>query len=193
MVPGAHVLPSVADRDKEIAQLDPPLEYSPGGDWRRLRLVEPRSHWWQGLSRGRLDNAIDTLIVDGANDRARLASYGEFEHQFNRAFAAGDESEQLLGVANPLFDYDPLERPVFFRLLAVQAVLYRALYRAGTRSEPDVTLDVVASWLRLDDELADEFARAGGASIHELQRATAAYLDRRVLPTSFPSPRSQST
>jgi hypothetical protein len=125
----------VFQRDKEIAQIDPCLRYIPGGDRRNLRRVDPRAHWLQGVSRGRLDNAIDMLLVEAGEDRVRLATFGQFEAAFERAFETGDDTEKILGVfSNPLFDYDPIQRPVFFRILAVQAVLYHALFESGTRS-----------------------------------------------------------
>jgi hypothetical protein len=177
-----------AQRDKEIARLTPALEYDPDvPDWRLRRIERPRVHWLQGITRGRLDNAIDLLVVaEGAHPR--LATFGEFERRFLHAAAAGGDDEKLLGVfANPLFDYSPNERPVFFRLLAVQAALYRALFRTGTRSEADIALGDVADWLRLDDDLVALFDQPGGESVIDLQHVTRSYLETYVL-SAFVAP-----
>jgi hypothetical protein len=171
-------------RDAAIARLRPAIAYEPDvRGWRVRRTECPSKHWWQGVTRGRLDNAIDILLVEDRDDHVRVATFGEFEARFKQATRDGGEDEKTLGVfANALFDYIPRDRPVYLRLLAIQAVIFRALLRTASRIDNADNLHEVIPWLRLDDELAVQFERTGGEPIDSLCRVTREYLQAYVIP-----------
>jgi hypothetical protein len=177
-----------SQRDGIIARLDPAIDYEPDvPNWRIRRSEDPRRRWWQGVTRGRLDTAIDLLLVDDQDGQVRVATFGEFEKRFKQAARDGGEEEQTLGVfANALFDYNPKNRPVYFRLLAIEAVIFRAVLRTGGRIDTAQTLPEVVPWLRLDGDLARQFEQAGGEPIERLRGVTDKYLELAVAPAFVP-------
>jgi hypothetical protein len=128
----SKIYASVKD-DFKLAGFPPenPLPYDPfAAGWRELRKTNPAKYWWQGLTMGRLENVLDMMTIRD-QDRAdeRLMSFGEFERLYLRIAAEGQAWERkALGVAaNPLYDFSPAGRPVYWRMLIVQARLYQAL------------------------------------------------------------------
>jgi hypothetical protein len=119
--------------DTRLAALSPPLPYDPfARDWRRLRAVEPAKYWWQGLTMGRLEGVLDALTgSDTATQTPRVATFGEFEELYDRIAASGTEMERknLAVATNAFLGFRPETRPVFWRVLIVQARLYQALMR----------------------------------------------------------------
>jgi hypothetical protein len=76
--------------DTGLANCDPPFVYNPAvKEWRKKRLENPREHWWQGLTRGRLDRAARLLIVR-ENGSARLMTFGEFEDLYEKTYKDSD-------------------------------------------------------------------------------------------------------
>jgi hypothetical protein len=64
-------------RDEELAQLGRRIDYEPRvAGWRMKRAENPAKHWWQGVTRGRLDNAIDLIVSEenGVASSRRLGS-----------------------------------------------------------------------------------------------------------------------
>jgi hypothetical protein len=125
----ARQLYSTFHHDDILASLSPVLQYDPRvSDWRTKRLEFPEKHWWQGLTRGRLDRVIE-IFITGDNMAKRLLTFGEFEDVYLTTYESCDRSRQkILGVAaNPLYGFTPFERPVFWRSLMVQAHLHHAL------------------------------------------------------------------
>lgn len=121
--------------DARVAEISG-LPYTPYvSGWREKRLVDPAQFRRQGLPLGRLDNAVDTLIVRGAADAntERIATFGEFEKQFGEV--TPDDVSGPIGAARDLFDgFNPGVRPVLWRILLAQFVLYKALLASITRS-----------------------------------------------------------
>jgi hypothetical protein len=115
----------------QLAQANPPLPYSPEADgWRRTRYENPPMRWLQGLSVDQLDARLRRfLIVDDIDGRPRLATREEFKAVFDRVLRDGTEAEQRgLGVlVNPLFGFTPTERPVYWRVLALQHEIYTTI------------------------------------------------------------------
>jgi hypothetical protein len=114
-----------------LAQADPALSYAPQADyWRRLRYENPPTYWLQGLSADQLrDRLRRFLIVDGIDRQQRLATREEFKAEFDRILRAGTEHDQRgLGVLiNPLPGFTPTNRPVYWRILALQYHLYNKI------------------------------------------------------------------
>jgi len=105
-------------------------------DWRRRRNEIPQTYWWQGLTMGRLEAVLDLLTVQSpGNPAERVISFGEFEQFYEQVLQNGQERDRktLAVAANALNGFRPSQRPVFCRMLLVQARLYQALLR--TRAE----------------------------------------------------------
>jgi hypothetical protein len=121
--------------DAALAAIPPLHPYDPlTEDWRRKRLNEPAIYWWQGMSRGRLDSAIDILIkIDEVTRRRQLVTFGEFESLYKQLYNSENrEHQKVIGIAaNAIYGFQPNERPIFWRLLLTQAHLHRALQRTN--------------------------------------------------------------
>ena len=114
-----------------LAAEEPTLEYSPEvGGWKQCRYDTPATTWMQGLRTDQLDERLERFMCTRTHaDTLRLATRSEFLSEFERVVAGGDESaKRLLGVlVNPLFGFTPSVRPVYWRILAAQSVLYARL------------------------------------------------------------------
>ncbi|EOD70227.1 hypothetical protein H480_02154 [Amycolatopsis vancoresmycina DSM 44592] len=113
--------------DYKIAAIPPALTYGPVVmGWREKRVAESATYWWQGLTRGRLDPAIETCIH---RDAGRLTTVAEFENRYLELFEAPQDSRsKSLGLfCNPLYNFRPEDRPVFWRMLMCQLLIYRRI------------------------------------------------------------------
>jgi hypothetical protein len=129
--------------DASLAACLPTLEYNPlVPGWRQKRLERPAIHWWQGLSPGRLDRAVRLFIVQEGQTQ-RLATFGEFEDMYVAAYEGSERSQQkLLGIAaNPIYGFNPSDRPVFARLIMVQVHLHVALRQAVPKDPTSLLTD----------------------------------------------------
>ena len=118
--------------DYEIATIAPAVRYDPVvSDWRAKRAAEQATYWWQGLTRGRLDPAVELCIH---RDAGRLTTTAEFESRYLELFdSPGDSRSKSLGLfCNPIYNFAPTDRPVFWRMLMCQLLIYR---RISLRSE----------------------------------------------------------
>jgi hypothetical protein len=128
-------------RDFELAAREPALAYEPDradpGRPERDRLLadDPAVYGRQGLYRGTLDVVVDALVsqpAPGSKDAAggveRCKTFGEFLAEFDDAgspvAAIRPELEELFG------GFHPRRRPVLWRLLVGQALLYDEFLRA---------------------------------------------------------------
>lgn len=122
-----------------IAQLDKPLPYSPYvPGWREKRAECPQQFRRQGLPLGRLNTALDFLHVTRPGDIDTVTSFGEFEPKFDELDTTDLRTGP--GAARDLFlDFDPATRPVLWRLLVTQALLYWCYQRVVFGEElPDL-------------------------------------------------------
>jgi hypothetical protein len=114
-----------------LARADPTLPYTPQADyWRRLRYQNPPTYWLQGLSMEQLRDRLHRfLIVNNLDRQQRLATREEFKAEFDRILQVGTEYEQrALGVLiNPLLGFTPIDRPVYWRVLALQHHAYNKI------------------------------------------------------------------
>lgn len=145
--------------DARLAAMAPTLKYEPfHPQWRELREVDPATYWWQGLRMGRLENILDLFTVSGPEPAGnRLCSFGEFEQLYERTLKEGDDrTRKTIAVAsNGLAAFRPENRPVYWRILIVQACLYQALLRVLRESARPIT---GADWMHLLRlEPADDF------------------------------------
>lgn len=126
-----------------LAEAAPALPYSPEAEnWRRLRYRDPPRYWLQGLSTQQLrDRVRRFLIVNGLDGQPRLATREEFKAEFDRILRAGTEHDRrALGVlVNPLPGFTPTDRPVYWRVLALQYDAYQRILRPGYTAPFDST------------------------------------------------------
>jgi hypothetical protein len=143
--------------DYKIAAIPPILTYDPVVPcWREKRAKEPAIYWWQGLTRGRLDPAIEICIH---RDAGRLTTFNEFENRYLELFELPQDSRsKSLGLfCNPLYNFRPEDRPVFWRMLMCQLLIYR---RLSLRSR--LSADIKASQrFGFDRQDIDALQRAG--------------------------------
>jgi len=117
----------------EIAGLSPAIIYSPRvGQWRSKRQVEPQKYWWQGLSQDRLEDAL-TEFIDAEQG---IVAKDTFIQRYDQLFSQGSHQEQqAIGLsANALYGFTPKTRPVFWRILVIQARLYNVILHTTQRS-----------------------------------------------------------
>jgi hypothetical protein len=120
----------------KLASIAPRFEYEPDcDDWLEKREQQPQKHWRQAVFMGRLDIAVEALIVR-ENEVWHCMSYGEFESIYR------DEKirEKFNAFADLFLDFHPRTRPVLWRVLIVQAHLYEALLRAR-ELQPSISHD----------------------------------------------------
>lgn len=168
--------------DYAIASLPPALTYDPVvPDWREKRIADPATYWWQGITRGRLDPAIELCIQ---RDAGRLATFSEFESRYLELFESPNDSRcKSLGLfCNPLYNFYPENRPVYWRMLMCQLLIYRRISQRS-RVPVDVQtsprfdfdrrdIDLLQRSGKLKDELFD-------SSIDVALRYTNALLEQR--------------
>ncbi len=149
-------------RDFELAGREPPLTYQPDradpGRPERDRLLAegPAVYGRQGLYRGTLDVVVDALIsspAPGSKDAAgaveRCKTFGEFLTEFE---VAGSPVHAIRPELGELFGgFHPQRRPVLWRVLVGQALLYDEFLGA----RPDTaTLESGLDWGGEPDEVA---------------------------------------
>jgi len=139
--PERHLLQQIYEsitRHYELAELHPSLTYHPEQTgWRQRRYHEPASSWLQGLSAGQLGERLDRfLIVPDLNRNRRLATREEFKAEFDRIqHLPGEHERRSLGVLiNPLFGFNPTDRPVYWRVLALQQRLHQTIVNQASQA-----------------------------------------------------------
>lgn len=132
----------LAGKNTAVLELDESdsIDYDPHHDEAEaLRIVDPVKYWQQGIPRGILDNAVDALLTRDGDGDEHVIDFREFEERFNKD--AGSAVGASFKRIDYLFeDFHPRTRPVLWRILIVQAHLYRALLAAqhAGRVDPDV-------------------------------------------------------
>jgi len=103
------------------------LNYDPDNpDWQKLRSENPSEYWRQGLPYGRLDNAVEALVIrDHEPDGSlRIRSFGEFESALHQN---GVVAENFAIVRDIFLGFHPAARPVLWRMLIAQAHIYESV------------------------------------------------------------------
>jgi hypothetical protein len=106
-----------------------PYDPEPSGThaaWEQLLLEKPEQHWLQGLASGRLDNAVEALIVRGAaGESSRYMTFGQFNETYS------DEQSAVRRYFEPVefmfSQFHPRSRPILWIILLIQAHLYKGL------------------------------------------------------------------
>ncbi len=172
--------------DRRLAAIHPEIEYDPfHPEWRARREKDPAKYWWQGLTMGRLENVLDLFSADGSDQGTfRLVSFGEFERFYEKVLENGEEWQRkdVAVASNPLVSFQPEDRPVYWRLLMVQACLYQALLRTSRDHSFPSTEEGWLEYLRLDDPDDFRWKAAGHTPVFEdTLLAVTEYLRRFVI------------
>ncbi|MFE5923916.1 hypothetical protein [Streptomyces sp. NPDC056468] len=151
--------------DYTIAGIEPNLAYDPVvPGWRDKRLQNPATYWWQGMTRVRLDPAVELCVH---RDAGRITTIAEFEKRYLELYEAPDDSRsKSLGLfCNPLYNFRIEDRPVYWRMLMCQLLIYRRISKRsrvsselGTSSHFDFDRQDIDSLQRrgaMTDELLD--------------------------------------
>jgi hypothetical protein len=94
--------------------------------WKQFRYDTPAITWMQGLAEDQLNEQREKFMCTRTHaDSLRIATRAEFVAEFDRVASADEPNQRGLGaLINPLFGFNLAERPVYWRILAVQAVAY---------------------------------------------------------------------
>jgi hypothetical protein len=111
-------------QDFALARIEPRIPYASNNEEaQEKRKAHPEKYWRQGIVAGRLDSAVEALIVREPNGVSRCMSFGEFEEIYNNANTTGkfDSFREIF------MNFHPKTRPVLWRILITQAHIYQAL------------------------------------------------------------------
>ncbi len=135
------------------------LKYDP--DWEESRwrdLDDEARQRPQHLPLGNIAKPVEALIVDGTAEAApRIVSYGEFVRELDDDQSEISQRFRTSVDINPfkLFShFHPERRPVLWRVLAYQLLLYDALITVGRLDEFDPAS--LASYLEPSDAVAEQ-------------------------------------
>jgi hypothetical protein len=118
----------------DFAQIHPKLEYDPDvKSWQSKRKESEQIYWRQGLYLGTLDNAIDALIVTDKDGKSRWKTYGEFESEFSDK--SSNTHKAFLTMADILDSFHPQKRPVLWRMLCTQTLVYKQIIKSQATSK----------------------------------------------------------
>lgn len=125
--------------DFTMANCEPKLEYNPNTkNWREKRRKNQQVYWRQGLPIGRLDNSIECLMNN--DNTSRCISFGEFETEILK-----DESlirPHFEMVYDLFIGFHPSNRPILWRILIVQAIVYKYLIKIHQSRSLDVNFSI---------------------------------------------------
>jgi hypothetical protein len=177
---------SLAD-DGFVARIAPEINYSPYvRGWREKRQQDPSRYRRQGLPLGRLDTALDVLHVTRPEGVDTIMSFGEFEPVLDNV--PDDDVRSGPGAARDLFDdFDPATRPILWRLLMCQALMYWCFQECVFGSPLLAPHEAVKAFVRSDaySQIREAFASFGTGDPEGLEITTAVagvYMADRVGP-----------
>ncbi len=187
------------NEDFDIARQAPKLPYEPDktdqGEPDRARLLAeaPARYARQGLYRGVLDIVVEALIVEDGGGQ-RVMSFGEFLREWGRPDSKLDAVHPIL--RDLILGFHPERKPVLWRVLLVQHMLYTVLLRDEPLSHPlppPSAEDLPAfDWRRAgEDAASDEAVRAPVFAAHAYVSAKLADVAARTQAPTAPrtSPR----
>ncbi len=121
--------------DFTLARMEPRIEYAPNNE----EAIEqskghPEKYWRQGIVLGKLDNAVEALIIREPQGISRCMSFGEFEEIYHNA----NTTAKFDSFREIFMNFHPKMRPVLWRILITQAHLYQALLRTREIKMTDV-------------------------------------------------------
>lgn len=108
--------------DEKIAKKSPSLEYDPYGntsDENRKR--HPEKYIVQGIKAGMIDKMTKTFIECDHTGNYRLIDFGEFQQLYSQ-----NENALFSDIRSLFLNFHPNSSPVLWRILLVQALIYKA-------------------------------------------------------------------
>lgn len=118
--------------DFRLAKANPRLNYDPNFEFDpscadfTVRLEkEPEKYCRQGLSVGRLDNAVEALIIPDGKDSVRCMSFGEFEAMYEDK--SSNLHKRFSEVISIFLNFHPQAKPILWRILITQLHLYKTI------------------------------------------------------------------
>lgn len=174
--------------DFSLAALEPAFDYSPDEDPPPDAPADAAARYRrQGLFEGVLDNVVEQLIVDERDRPVRCKTFGEFTAEY--ADVASSLRRAFEPVHHLLTDFHPRTRPVTWRVLCAQYLIYKVLLRARTTPHAAIGANLEASLAFTDRDVsdldwrkgADEAARAKQGSLGDAVRGPLAAARERVL------------
>jgi len=122
----ARALASTWNSGFDIAGKDPRLEYRPHDrDAPSLAAEAPGVYGLQHLYAGEVDAVVSCLVVADPDGRVRPRTYGEFE----QAHRQPDARDRVAPAVELFTAFHPRTHPVLWRMLVINAHLYRAVAR----------------------------------------------------------------
>jgi hypothetical protein len=183
---GRQAARSLSD-DFDIAAVGPKrLEYDPHNEKAEtLAPKRPQVYWQQGVPRGIFENAVEALLMKEADGASRVMTFLEFEQQLT-----GEEETTVKSAIGRirylLADFHPKERPILWRLLLVNACIYRALQLLSDRGHGEQYLDLKgllrmpADDRKLFDWRSDKHNESESAAVDQPFAAVDEYLEQKV-------------
>src|ERR1044072_613687 len=122
--------------DFELAEIEPALPYKPfTPGWETKRLASTREFWREGIGQGRLDAAVGEIIITDTAGQERVLTFGEFEKKFY-----AEDNNQFHPFGDIFLNFHPADRPVLWRILITQALLFVKLVDTSYMSQDTFTL-----------------------------------------------------
>lgn len=116
--------------DFDFAVCQPQRPYNPNvSAWHELRNDDSAQYWRQGIPVGRLDVAVENLIIHESTGLLRLRSFGEFEGEYYDQKSSIGSSFSIL--TDMFHGFHPKTRPILWRILVAQAHIYAALLKTS--------------------------------------------------------------
>jgi hypothetical protein len=122
-----------------------PIAYKPNdADWKNLRAINESVYWRQGLPYGRLDNAVESLIIRDpqSTGELRIRSFGEFE---SALYNPGTVRDTFIIVRDIFTNFHPARRPVLWRILVAQSHIYSCIVRFHQQSRETVVITALSA------------------------------------------------
>lgn len=177
----------VISDDFELARAAlPELSYQPHTPTAEaLRTFNPATYWQQGVPRGILDSAIQTLLVKEDDGSRRVMSFLEFEAARKNVDGAVGGALERIGYL--FVNFHPKERPVLWRILLATACIYSSIVTLAERehlraTSPNTTN--LPQLLHVDFDAFDWRVDKGNASeaqdISVAVQAVRSYLSREL-------------
>ena len=121
----------------QLAAMEPALAYKPFEKGAEAKAKDdPAQFYRQGYPLGAIEAVIETLVQANGKD-LRLISYAECEAEYEKKGSLlqlrFDEVDFLIE------NFHPRTRPIFWRMLVAQALLYRALFQETDMGSPNWT------------------------------------------------------
>lgn len=146
----AKGLKDVMSEDVLLARIEPAVPYSPHVEnWDELRQKDPRRYQRQGLDPAELETVLGLLITTTTAGAERLRSNGEFMVYLGE-IAQSTAPNGVDNLKMLLDGFTPHERPVFWRILVTQTLLYGCFLTIALLGSP--TRQLLS---RLGDDHAD--------------------------------------